>query len=82
MGNGAPAEAADQMLGIFAAGRAGEFAAGDPTLVTLLGREPIASDAVLCEICPASEPWTAPECRHPITGVCRVRISIGGCGAG
>ncbi|WP_432071595.1 hypothetical protein [Streptomyces wuyuanensis] len=28
------------MLGIFTAGRAGEFAADDPTLVTLLGREP------------------------------------------
>ncbi|MGW2053885.1 SDR family oxidoreductase [Streptomyces sp. NPDC001840] len=45
--NGAPAETADQLLGIFAAGRAGEFAAVDPTLATLLGREPIALDTVL-----------------------------------
>ncbi|MFB7271216.1 SDR family oxidoreductase [Streptomyces sp. NPDC056244] len=45
--NGAPAETADQLLGIFAAGRAGEFAAVDPTLATLLGREPISLDTVL-----------------------------------
>jgi hypothetical protein len=36
---GVPAEAADQMLGIFAASRAGEFAAQNPTLATLLGAE-------------------------------------------
>ncbi|MFD9192619.1 SDR family oxidoreductase [Streptomyces phaeochromogenes] len=47
VGRGVPAEAADQLLGIFAASRAGEFAAVDPTLATLLGREPIALSAVL-----------------------------------
>ncbi|WP_326758504.1 SDR family oxidoreductase [Streptomyces phaeochromogenes] len=47
MGRGVPAEAADQLLGIFAASRAGEFAAVDPTLATLLGREPITLSAVL-----------------------------------
>ncbi|MEV2230219.1 SDR family oxidoreductase [Streptomyces phaeochromogenes] len=46
-GRGVPAEAADQLLGIFAASRAGEFAAVDPTLATLLGREPITLSAVL-----------------------------------
>ncbi|MFI6686571.1 NAD(P)H-binding protein [Streptomyces sp. NPDC050485] len=45
--SGVPAEAADHLLGIFAASRAGEFAAVDPTLATLLGREPITLDAVL-----------------------------------
>ncbi|MEU9881846.1 SDR family oxidoreductase [Streptomyces phaeochromogenes] len=47
VGRGVPAEAADQLLGIFAASRAGEFAAVDPTLATLLGREPITLSAVL-----------------------------------
>jgi NAD(P)H dehydrogenase (quinone) len=46
-GRGVPAEAADQLLGIFAASRAGEFAAVAPTLATLLGREPTTLDAVL-----------------------------------
>ncbi|MFE9450139.1 NAD(P)H-binding protein [Streptomyces sp. NPDC006739] len=46
---GAPAELADQLLGIFAASRAGEFATVDPTLAALLGREPITLGAVLCE---------------------------------
>jgi len=46
---GVPAEAADQLLGIFAASRAAEFAAVDPTLATLLGREPTTLDAVLRE---------------------------------
>jgi uncharacterized protein YbjT (DUF2867 family) len=49
MGNGAPAEVADQLLGIFAASRAGEFAAVDSALATLLGREPITLGAVLRE---------------------------------
>ena len=44
-----PAEGADQLLGIFAASRAGEFAAVDPTLAGLLGREPTPMDAVLRE---------------------------------
>jgi uncharacterized protein YbjT (DUF2867 family) len=48
-GNGVPAEAADQLLGIFAASRAGEFAAVDPALGTLLGREPASLAAVLRE---------------------------------
>ncbi|MFF3410496.1 NAD(P)H-binding protein [Streptomyces sp. NPDC002742] len=46
---GAPGEMADQLLGIFAASRAGEFAAVDPTLATLLGREPVALGTVLRE---------------------------------
>lgn len=49
VGRGAPAEAADQVLGIFAAARAGEFAAVDPTLAALIGREPIAMSTVLRE---------------------------------
>jgi len=49
VGHGAPAEAADQLLGIFAAGRAGEFAAVDPTLAELLGREPITFESALRE---------------------------------
>ncbi|MEU9185255.1 NAD(P)H-binding protein [Streptomyces sp. NPDC048484] len=49
VGRGVPAEAADQLLGLFAAGRAGEFAAVDPALATLLGREPIALSTVLRE---------------------------------
>ena len=47
VGRGVPAEAADQLLGIFTASRTGEFAAVDPTLATLLGREPITLSAVL-----------------------------------
>ncbi|MCM2413200.1 SDR family oxidoreductase [Streptomyces sp. RKAG290] len=49
VGNGVPAEAADQLLGIFAAARAGEFATVDPTLATLIGREPTSLDTVLRE---------------------------------
>ncbi|MFJ5292502.1 SDR family oxidoreductase [Streptomyces sp. NPDC088348] len=48
-GNGVPAEAAEQLLGIFAAAHAGEFAAVDPTLATLLGRDPIALSTFLTE---------------------------------
>ncbi|PBC80893.1 Uncharacterized conserved protein YbjT, contains NAD(P)-binding and DUF2867 domains [Streptomyces sp. KS_16] len=44
---GVPTETADQLLGIFAAGRAGEFATVDPTLASLLGREPITLSTVL-----------------------------------
>lgn len=49
VGRGAPAEAADQLLGVFAAARAGEFAAVDPALAALLGREPITLGTVLRE---------------------------------
>jgi uncharacterized protein YbjT (DUF2867 family) len=48
-GQGVPAVMAEQLLGIFAASRAGEFATVDPTLATLLGREPIALGTVLRE---------------------------------
>jgi uncharacterized protein YbjT (DUF2867 family) len=47
--SGAPAEAADQLLGVFAASRAGEFAAVSPALAALLGREPTALSTVLRE---------------------------------
>ena len=49
VGHGVPAETADLILGIFAASRAGEFDAVDPTLAELLGREPIAFETVLRE---------------------------------
>ena len=39
--HGVPAAAVDLMLGIFAASRAGEFGAVDPTLAGLIGREPL-----------------------------------------
>ncbi|MEY9965017.1 NAD(P)H dehydrogenase (quinone) [Streptacidiphilus sp. MAP12-16] len=52
VGGGVPAETAGQLLGIFAASRAGEFAAVDSTLETLLGREPIALSTVLREQLP------------------------------
>lgn len=48
-GQGFPTELADQLLGIFAASRAGEIATVDPTLAALLGSEPIALGAVLRE---------------------------------
>jgi uncharacterized protein YbjT (DUF2867 family) len=44
---GVPAAAAEQVLSIFAASRADEFAATDPTLANLLGREPVSLHAVL-----------------------------------
>jgi NAD(P)H dehydrogenase (quinone) len=47
--HGVPAESAGQLLGIFAASRAAEFAAVDPTLATLLGREPTTVGTVLRE---------------------------------
>ncbi|MDF9810884.1 hypothetical protein [Streptomyces sp. SPB162] len=49
VGHGVPAEAANQLLGVFAASRAGEFAAVDPALATLLGREPTPLSTVLRE---------------------------------
>jgi hypothetical protein len=47
VGHGVPESAADILLGIFAASRAGEFAAVDPTLATLLGRTPTGLEAYL-----------------------------------
>jgi NAD(P)H dehydrogenase (quinone) len=47
--HGVPVERAEQLLGIFAASRAGEFATIDPTLGTLLGREPTTMRTVLRE---------------------------------
>jgi hypothetical protein len=44
-----PAEAAGHLLGIFAASRAGEFATADPTLASLIGREPSPLRTVLRE---------------------------------
>ena len=44
---GVPAGATDQLLGIFAASRAGEFSTPDPTLAALLGREPTPLSTVL-----------------------------------
>ncbi|MFJ8750912.1 NAD(P)H-binding protein [Streptomyces sp. NPDC102441] len=49
VGRGVPAEAAERLLGIFTASRAGEFATVDPALATLIGREPVAVNAVLRE---------------------------------
>lgn len=48
-GQGTPVPVADQLLGIFAAARAGEFATVDPTLAELIGREPRSLRAVLGE---------------------------------
>ncbi|MFB6671604.1 NAD(P)H-binding protein [Streptomyces sp. NPDC056390] len=47
--HGVPAGTADQLLGVFTAGRAGEFATVDPTLATLIGREPTPLSTVLRE---------------------------------
>lgn len=44
---GVPAAAAEIMLGMYKAARAGEFAAVDPTLATLIGRSPLAVRDVL-----------------------------------
>ncbi|MFJ8540781.1 NmrA family NAD(P)-binding protein [Streptomyces sp. NPDC093586] len=49
VGHGVPAETAGRLLGIFAAARAGEFAAVDPTLATLIGREPVTLGEALRE---------------------------------
>ena len=51
---GVPAAMADQLLGIFAASRAGEFSAADPTLATLLGREPTPLSTALAGVLPAA----------------------------
>jgi NAD(P)H dehydrogenase (quinone) len=40
IGNGAPASAADMLVGLFQAARHGDFAPTDPTLARLLGRTP------------------------------------------
>lgn len=48
-GQGVPAQRAAELVGIFAASRAGEFATVDPALATLLGREPIGLRTVLRE---------------------------------
>ena len=45
--SGVPSVVAEQLLGIFAASRAGEFATPDPTLASLLGREPTPLATVL-----------------------------------
>ncbi|GAA2108084.1 NAD(P)H-binding protein [Kitasatospora saccharophila] len=47
LAHGAPAPIADLMLSIFAAARNGEFAAVDPTLAELIGREPVGFRALL-----------------------------------
>ncbi|MET7330388.1 NAD(P)H-binding protein [Nonomuraea sp. NPDC005650] len=47
MDHGVPAAYADQLLDVFVASRAGEFAAVDPTLATLLGHEPTPLSTVL-----------------------------------
>ncbi|WP_033213511.1 SDR family oxidoreductase [Kitasatospora phosalacinea] len=47
VGHGAPAPIADLMVSIFAAARDGEFAAVDPTLAELIGREPVGFRALL-----------------------------------
>ncbi|MEU1056805.1 SDR family oxidoreductase [Streptomyces sp. NPDC005876] len=48
-GQGTPAPVAEQLLGIFAASRAGEFSTVDPTLAELIGRAPLSLRAVLSE---------------------------------
>ncbi|MBO2448339.1 NmrA family NAD(P)-binding protein [Actinomadura barringtoniae] len=45
--HGTPADLARQFTGIFAAARAKEFAAVDPTLATLIAREPLGLEAAL-----------------------------------
>lgn len=47
LAHGAPAPAADLLLGMFRASRSGEFAAVDPTLPSLLGRPPATVREVL-----------------------------------
>jgi NAD(P)H dehydrogenase (quinone) len=46
---GVPAPRADLLLGLFAASRKGEFAAVDPTLKRLLGRNPLSFRDVLAK---------------------------------
>ena len=47
VGHGVPSSAAEMLVGMFVASRNGEFAAVDPTLEKLLGREPVGFGAVL-----------------------------------
>lgn len=47
VGHGVPAEATDVILSIFAASRDGDYAAVDPTLAELIGREPVELATVL-----------------------------------
>ncbi|MFF1356266.1 NAD(P)H-binding protein [Streptomyces sp. NPDC058297] len=49
VGHGVPAETAGQLLGVFTASRAGEFATVDRTLADLIGREPATLSTVLRE---------------------------------
>lgn len=46
---GLPADRVEGLLGVFTAARAGEFAARDPALTTLIGRAPVELEAVLRE---------------------------------
>ncbi|MFD8673619.1 SDR family oxidoreductase [Streptomyces seoulensis] len=46
---GLPADRVDGLLGVFTAARAGEFAAQDPALATLIGRAPVGMEEVLRE---------------------------------
>ncbi|NEB94191.1 NAD(P)H-binding protein [Streptomyces bauhiniae] len=46
---GLPADRVEGLLGVFTAARAGEFAAQDPALTTLIGRAPVELEAVLRE---------------------------------
>ncbi|MEU6383948.1 SDR family oxidoreductase [Streptomyces bauhiniae] len=46
---GLPADRVDGLLGVFTAARAGEFAAQDPALGTLIGRDPAGMEEVLRE---------------------------------
>jgi uncharacterized protein YbjT (DUF2867 family) len=52
VGGGAPEVLADQLLGIFAASRAGEFDSVHPALAELIGREPLGLAEVLREQLP------------------------------
>ncbi|WP_164419214.1 Rossmann-fold NAD(P)-binding domain-containing protein [Streptomyces salinarius] len=76
---GVPAHYADQVLGIFAAARAGEFSTPDPTPGTLLGREPAGMREVLGEALgqPPSERPTAGCSGRPV----RAAEAVGGSGA-
>ncbi|MFJ8731373.1 NAD(P)H-binding protein [Streptomyces bauhiniae] len=46
---GVPADRVEGLMGVFTAARAGEFAAQDPALTTLIGRAPVELEAVLRE---------------------------------
>lgn len=55
---GVPEQAADMLVSLFVASRAGEFAPADPTLATLLGRAPVSVADVLKTV------PTAPDSRR------------------